>query len=74
MAALLTITLLFAVAIALSRFDSLLIPIAFPFTLGPIAAYRVTPSKIALLIGVMSSAFWTLVSVVPFGIIAFLLI
>ncbi|WP_419193737.1 hypothetical protein, partial [Novipirellula herctigrandis] len=73
-ATLLTITLLFAVAVALSRFDSLLIPIAFPFTLGPIAAYRVTPSKIALLIGALSSAFWTLVSVVPFGIVAYLLI
>lgn len=72
-ASLLNVTFLFAVAIALSRIDSLLVPIAFPFTIGPIAAYRVTPSSIALLIGTLSSAFWTLVSVVPFGIVAYLL-
>ncbi|WP_197204133.1 hypothetical protein [Crateriforma conspicua] len=73
-ATLLTITLLFAIALALSRFDSLLIPIVFPFTLGPIVAYRVTPSRTALLIGTMSSVFWSLVSIVPFGIVAYLLI
>ena len=73
-ATLLTITLLFAVAIALSQFDSLLIPVIFPFTLGPIAAYRVTPTRTALLIGVLSSLFWSLVSMVPLGIVSYLLI
>ncbi len=72
-ASLLTVTLLFAVAIALSQFDTLLISIAFPFTIGPIAAYRVTPTRTALLIGVLSSVFWSLVSILPFGIVINLL-
>lgn len=69
---LLKLTLLLAIVIALSRFDSLLIPLAFPFTFGPIAAYRVTPTRSAILIGVLSSAFWSLVSVVPFGFLFYL--
>lgn len=71
---LLAITFLIAVAFALSNFDSLLIPIAFPPLLGPIAAYRVTPSRVALAIGVLSSAFWTVVAIVPFAIICYLLL
>jgi len=73
-ATLLTITLFVAIAIALSRLDSLLISIAFPFTLGPLAAYRVTPTRTALVIGTLSSVFWSLVSIVPFGIIIYLLL
>ncbi len=67
---LLTIMFLCAVAVTLARFDSLLVPFAYPFTLGPIAAYRVTRSREALLIGALSSAFWMIVSIVPFGILA----
>lgn len=66
---LLTLPLLFAIALALSQFGSLLIAFAFPFTLGPVAAYRVNPSKMAVFIGVVSSMFWTAVSVAPFWIV-----
>jgi len=71
---LLALTLLCAISLALSRLDSLWIPIAFPFIVGPIAAFRVTPSTPALVIGVLSSMFWTLVAIVPFGILGWLVV
>ncbi|WP_372717665.1 hypothetical protein [Novipirellula sp.] len=67
-ATLLLLTLLFAISLALSRFDSLWIPIAFPFSVGPIVAFRVTRAKPAFAIGILSSIYWTLVGIIPFVI------
>ena len=45
---------------------------AFPFTVGPVIAFRVSPTKPALVIGILSSVFWSLVAIVPFGILGWL--
>jgi hypothetical protein len=73
-ATLFVLTLLCAISLALSRFDSLWIPVAFPFTVGPIVAFRVTPTRSALVIGALASLFWSLVAIVPFGILGWLAI
>mgnify|MGYP003634934506 CR=1 FL=1 len=69
-ATLLLLTLLCASSLALSRLDSLWIPIAFPFTVGPIVAFRVIPTKSAVVIGILSAMFWSLVAIVPFVLIS----
>jgi hypothetical protein len=68
-ATLLVATVLCAGAFALSRFDSLLIPLVFPFTIGPIVAYRVARTNAAFVIGILSSGFWSLVAIIPFVIV-----
>ncbi len=68
------ITLICAISLAISRIDSLLVPLAFPFTLGPLAAHRVTKTKFSLIVGTLSSLFCSLVGIGPFFLIAFFLI
>ena len=68
------ITLICAISLAISRIDSLLVPLAFPFTLGPLAAHSVTKTKYSLIVGTLSSLFCSLVGIGPFFLIAFFLI
>ncbi len=67
---LLELMFLCGLAFALSRLDSLLTLVIFPFAAGPIAAYRVTPRLSSLVIGACAAVFWSLAAIVPFGLMA----
>ncbi len=67
------ITSICAVSLAISRIDSLLVPLAFPFTLGPLAAHSVTKTKYSLIVGTLSSLFCSLIGIGPVFLMSFFL-
>lgn len=67
------ITSLCAISLAISRFDTLLVPLAFPFTLGALAAHRATKTKYSIIIGTLSSLCCSLLCIGPFYLFVLLL-
>jgi hypothetical protein len=60
------LTLGTAIALAVSRLDTaFFVVVAFPIVFGPLGSFRVVVSVPSFVIGLLSSVFWTLVSVVP---------
>jgi len=73
LANLLTAVLVFGALFALIRLDSLLAVMALPFCVGPLAAYRTTPTLTAAAVGCVSSIYWTAVAAIPFLTVAAIL-
>lgn len=63
-----------AVLLALSRIDFFCFLIACPFSLGPMAAITVTPTRWSMVLGVVWSLCWLLMSLIPFWVLAAFLI
>ncbi len=60
------LTLGTAVALAVSRLEMVFFVVAaFPIVFGPLGSFRVIVSAPSFVIGLLSSVFWTLISIVP---------
>ncbi|MFG0264147.1 MAG: hypothetical protein ACF8AM_03225 [Rhodopirellula sp. JB055] len=58
-----------ATLIAVSRHHPLWLLLAFPLVLGPFVAFHKTPTRWALLMGGLSSSFWSFVAMVPYFVL-----
>jgi len=68
------LTLGTAVALAVSRLDTVFFfVVAFPIVFGPLGSFRVVVSVPSFVIGLLSSVFWTLISIVPFVTIGWII-
>lgn len=59
------ITLVVAVFLAIAQHDVLFVTLAFPFTVGPIAAFRANKTQYSLVVGTLCSSLCSLIGIGP---------